>query len=1121
MRCPIDSLTLEVIYHVIDTMEISAVSWNVEGIRKLQNLPGTCNWLRQNTVVFMQESLHLDDAALNIFRNVTIFDQKARPTAGRPSGGLITMFENGKLGHCEFTVVDTGIPGTQLVRVEDPSEAGIKFFALNVYVPAFDPDVEASLFEELRVSIMAQRQGFPSFAWLIGGDFNGHLRTLTASPSPGTSPRAFDRAFQTFDEQFRLDGFDRWGGSNPTFIGKTATAIDFFYTEGFTRGSFHVKQHPSTLHQPIVFVGFLCEFRVSSDGLLPASAKFKVPPGKLAELGDLLLCWEERLLQNKPFPSAQEVYDGIFRCIMQFAKPSRAVSASRDISITKSGWYAYLSDKEFADLQAAEQAVARLLECQLFGATPSELKAARGKWNVLHDDCRKKVAQRILDETRISAANRGMLWKVCKKFRGKSFNLRIQPSRLLKHFQSTFSAPGEPLYHKEGPLDDSRLPIDPEDPSNSPFVMDDLKKVISDARKSSAGGPDGVSTADTLMLLTDERIGPIFLRLFNLCFLQGSCPWQWGKSEVFLLFKGKGSVQDPDNYRGITLLDASYKIYERLVHARIYAWAEGKGHLGSEQYGFRQHRSTLDAIFALQTVCRDTTLQRQRRIHLAFLDLKKAFPSVNRRLLLSHLKKLGLPGRLWLAVAATLSGNTVALRIGSLLAPGFYINRGVREGSVLAPLLFILFFAPVLARACLPFAYPSPHSDPVLRCPNREHVPVTGLLYADDLVILATTRSALNERMRLLARFLNEVCLTLSVAKSEILTIFPRQGPSRFRKSETLLSVHYQGEQLPEVSRFKYLGYWFGKYVFEKTHEAKMRARAMVAANLVASIVRELAITDWGTRTQLFQSLVLSQFYGVEVSRGPTMSNDMAAVARRFVRRALGLPQCTTILFTESLNKLPPWPSIILKRKLGFLSRLMTQPPGSAVFHALAADRSCLLLQKDGWFQDLFEQFFRPVSTDLTPFCDPFVTAESAFQVFKAQRVIDREQETIQRVSLDVFRRMEFRYERDLEDMMSELSRSPLERQRRFLLFLTNTARWCILDKRAACPLCDVSWDIAHWTECQVIRRSQAAALSGLVSSSLWLNILRGRDWEVGVLDIPDTLEIWERVVLVSSRCPT
>ena len=94
------------------------------------------------------------------------------------------------------------------------------------------------------------------------------------------------------------------------------------------------------------------------------------------------------------------------------------------------------------------------------------------------------------------------------------------------------------------------------------------------------------------------------------------------------IFKRKGSPDDPDNYRGITLLSCVAKLFTACINARLTNYIESTGQLGEEQAGFREGYSTLDHIFVLHSLV-NLYLHRKKRIYCLFVDYRKAFDTVD------------------------------------------------------------------------------------------------------------------------------------------------------------------------------------------------------------------------------------------------------------------------------------------------------------------------------------------------------------------------------------------------------------------------------------------------------------------------------------------------------------
>jgi hypothetical protein len=166
----------------------------------------------------------------------------------------------------------------------------------------------------------------------------------------------------------------------------------------------------------------------------------------------------------------------------------------------------------------------------------------------------------------------------------------------------------------------------------------------------------------------------------NTCFVTGKVPASWGESEVFILYKGKGSRDDPNNYRGINLINDFCRIFERLLESRLASWISRDNPQGAMQFGFRSGVGTAEAHFLLNTVAKSITRVHGKLCFACFVDLQKAFPSVLRSKAIESLQLAGAPGNTVRALAASWSMNSCRLRINSFLSRPIMINRGSKRG---------------------------------------------------------------------------------------------------------------------------------------------------------------------------------------------------------------------------------------------------------------------------------------------------------------------------------------------------------------------------------------------------------------------------------------------------------
>lgn len=156
----------------------------------------------------------------------------------------------------------------------------------------------------------------------------------------------------------------------------------------------------------------------------------------------------------------------------------------------------------------------------------------------------------------------------------------------------------------------------------------EILEVISKAKKFTAGGVNGIATICWKELVKNRGVLNSMVKLFNKIFGGDSYPREWKRGIICPIFKGKGSRLDPNNYRGITLLDSLSKIYGGVLANRLRNWAEKHDILSIYQNGFRRGRRTTDNIMIVKTVIDKYVTIRGGKLFMATIDLEKAFDTV-------------------------------------------------------------------------------------------------------------------------------------------------------------------------------------------------------------------------------------------------------------------------------------------------------------------------------------------------------------------------------------------------------------------------------------------------------------------------------------------------------------
>jgi sorting nexin-29 len=139
------------------------------------------------------------------------------------------------------------------------------------------------------------------------------------------------------------------------------------------------------------------------------------------------------------------------------------------------------------------------------------------------------------------------------------------------------------------------------------------------------------------------------------------------------------------NYRGLLLLTTGYKILSYILYVRLSGYTERI--IGKYQCGFRKGKSTTYHIFTLSQIM-EKTFEYQIGVHPLFIDFKSAYDSIHREKLLCAMMEFGIPLKLIRLVKTTMTNVQCSVQIQSHLSEPICTTRGVRQGDVLACLLF-------------------------------------------------------------------------------------------------------------------------------------------------------------------------------------------------------------------------------------------------------------------------------------------------------------------------------------------------------------------------------------------------------------------------------------------------
>ena len=428
--------------------------------------------------------------------------------------------------------------------------------------------------------------------------------------------------------------------------------------------------------------------------------------------------------------------------------------------------------------------------------------------------------------------NTKKLWKIINEVSGKSNNkdnlidsLKVdnlhvyESQKIANTFGNYFATVGEKFANKipkpNRNIEEYLAKIRQNE--NSLFMNlcteSEVLKLIGQLPRKASGGHDNIS--NILLKEIGPTILPVLVEIFNESIKNGIFPNTMKLAEVIPLYKGKERYIE-SHYRPISLLTTISKLLEKIVCKRVYDFLNKTGQINPSQYGFRAHHSCDNAINHLVGKVVKNLENKNDTVAL-FLDLSKAFDTLEHKIVLSKMSRYGIRGTTLQWFSDYLSNRKLRVRckptsVGhDVVSDTYDIQYGTPQGSCLGPLIFLIFCNDL-----------SLHLE-YMEC----------LQFADDTTLLCSHKNpnylafCIDSDLRNIQDWFRANKLTLNVDKTVYMKF-----PCKTSKTHDL-KLELNGVTIPRVRSTKFLGTWIDDLLSWKVHVSNILTKLNMKLGLM------------------------------------------------------------------------------------------------------------------------------------------------------------------------------------------------------------------------------------------------------------------------------------------------
>ncbi len=516
-------------------------------------------------------------------------------------------------------------------------------------------------------------------------------------------------------------------------------------------------------------------------------------------------------------------------------------------------------------------------------------RVRQAKKRSYHDEIRD-----ILDN--LNSKNPNDYWKLWKSFKPRNQAITVSLNEFQNYFQEQTRPPPQDFFDKDHMnqihefvnvylKDDSNyetLDILSDDICNGPITYKETSLHIAKLKNNKAAGADGIP-GEFVKYASEQLIGPLFT-IFNFIFHHGDYPSIWVDGYINPCYK-KGPVHIPDNYRKITVMSCTGKIFESILNARLQQRNIIMKEDDPNQFGFKENCRTTDNIFILNSLVQKQKFK-SKPLYTCFVDFTKAFDYIDRLALYYKLIKKGIHGKMLKIIYSMYVKSKCRVKLKGELSDYIDSEYGVLQGGMISPHLFTEFLFDLKQ-------YLDKYSGLVVGDSL-----ITYILYADDLILCSDTADGLQTLLDGLFNYCKKWHLIVSLAKTKVM-IFNQ------KRNDVPPEFIYNGQIVETVTEYKYLGIPVTNKsnIFGGTYSylANQAQKAIFSMNAnIHDNVNHLSVP---LSLKMFDNQIVPILeYASDIWFPGKISKDIEKVQLMYMKLILGLntQTCTQALYAET-----------------------------------------------------------------------------------------------------------------------------------------------------------------------------------------------------------------------------